>query len=112
MASSESDSSEEENTTKKGNEVKEEKIDENNPNIGNVGNTNSKSDTSVNNKTSNFQNMRIISPFNKVSTCNCKRSKCLKNYCACRINSEMCDETCQCQGCQNYTFFKLPSTSN
>lgn len=76
---------------------------ENNQNKGTL-----KIDSHSNNKCSNFQNVRIISPFNKTFTCNCKRSKCIKNYCACRINNEMCDEGCQCQGCQNYTFFTVP----
>jgi hypothetical protein len=77
--------------------------EENNQNIGNL-----KMEPQSNAKWSNFQNVRIISPFNKTFTCNCKRSKCIKNYCACRINNEMCDESCQCQGCQNYTFFTVP----
>jgi hypothetical protein len=79
--------------------------EENNPNIGNL----QKVEVQSSSKTSNFQNVRIISPFNKTYTCNCKRSKCIKNYCACRINNEMCDESCQCQGCQNYTFFNVPA---
>lgn len=57
------------------------------------------------NKSINLQNLRIISPYNKHFTCNCKRSQCVKNYCICRINKEVCDETCQCVSCRNLTFF-------
>ena len=57
------------------------------------------------NKTINLPNLRIISPYNKHFSCNCKKSQCVKNYCICRINKEVCDETCQCISCRNLTFF-------
>jgi hypothetical protein len=57
------------------------------------------------NRNLNLQNLRIISPYNKHVTCNCKKSQCLKNYCICKINKEVCDESCQCISCKNLTFF-------
>ncbi len=45
--------------------------------------------------------LRIISPFRKDFTCNCKKTKCLKDYCDCRKNKEMCDDGCYCSGCDN-----------
>ena len=46
--------------------------------------------------------MRIISPYNKESFCNCKKTQCQKNYCECRKNNEMCDsKSCMCEDCNN-----------
>jgi hypothetical protein len=46
--------------------------------------------------------MRLISPYNKEFTCNCKRNQCKKNYCDCRKNKEMCDpRNCSCEDCDN-----------
>ncbi|XP_028842228.1 spexin prohormone 2 isoform X2 [Denticeps clupeoides] len=35
--------------------------------------------------------------------CNCKRSRCLKNYCECYEAQIMCSSTCRCVGCRNYS---------
>ncbi|XP_037049275.1 protein lin-54 homolog [Bradysia coprophila] len=33
--------------------------------------------------------------------CNCKRTKCQKNFCECYKNSKLCTEFCKCIDCQN-----------
>ncbi|XP_063942954.1 protein tesmin/TSO1-like CXC 3 [Daucus carota subsp. sativus] len=33
--------------------------------------------------------------------CNCKKTKCLKQYCNCFASGYYCSETCSCQGCFN-----------
>ena len=33
--------------------------------------------------------------------CTCKRSQCLKMYCECFTQGRFCDESCNCNGCQN-----------
>lgn len=38
----------------------------------------------------------------KNSTCNCKKSKCLKKYCDCFQAGVMCGESCKCKDCENY----------
>ena len=38
----------------------------------------------------------------KNSSCNCKKSKCLKKYCDCFQAGIMCGETCKCKDCENY----------
>jgi len=46
--------------------------------------------------------MRLISPYIKEFSCNCKRNQCKKNYCDCRKNKEMCDtRNCLCEDCNN-----------
>lgn len=35
--------------------------------------------------------------------CNCKKSKCNKNYCECRLLNVKCQESCQCLDCNNCT---------
>ena len=37
------------------------------------------------------------------SGCSCKKSKCLKLYCACFTNSVLCRADCKCEGCLNTT---------
>ncbi|CAD8084961.1 unnamed protein product [Paramecium sonneborni] len=34
-------------------------------------------------------------------SCNCKKSQCLKQYCDCFANGQMCSENCNCVGCFN-----------
>lgn len=34
--------------------------------------------------------------------CNCKKSKCLKNYCECFRNGSGCSGDCCCEGCENF----------
>jgi hypothetical protein len=41
-----------------------------------------------------------------VTTCKCKKSKCLRLYCACFQNGGVCGETCSCTGCFNKEEFK------
>ncbi|CAK86795.1 unnamed protein product (macronuclear) [Paramecium tetraurelia] len=36
-------------------------------------------------------------------SCNCKKSQCLKQYCDCFANGQMCSENCNCVGCFNNT---------
>jgi hypothetical protein len=43
----------------------------------------------------------------EVSTCTCKNSFCVKNYCVCYQNGKGCNERCQCFGCKN-PFPKFP----
>lgn len=38
---------------------------------------------------------------NKKFNCNCKRSQCNKNYCACKNSGEVCNDKCACEDCQN-----------
>lgn len=38
----------------------------------------------------------------KSSSCNCKKSKCLKKYCDCFQAGIMCGESCKCKDCENY----------
>jgi len=37
----------------------------------------------------------------KSHTCNCKKTKCLKLYCECFANGEICGEGCNCTECFN-----------
>ncbi|CAD8071198.1 unnamed protein product [Paramecium primaurelia] len=34
-------------------------------------------------------------------SCNCKKSQCLKQYCDCFANGQVCSENCNCVGCFN-----------
>lgn len=36
--------------------------------------------------------------------CRCKRTKCLKLYCECLANGEVCGVKCECHGCENKNF--------
>lgn len=38
----------------------------------------------------------------KTSSCNCKKSKCLKKYCDCFQAGIICGESCKCKDCENY----------
>lgn len=38
---------------------------------------------------------------NKVTSCNCSKSKCLKLYCSCFSGSLMCSSKCSCSDCHN-----------
>lgn len=38
----------------------------------------------------------------KTSSCNCKKSKCLKKYCDCFQAGIVCGESCKCKDCENY----------
>jgi hypothetical protein len=68
----------------------------------NINNSNSKKSKSAEKKKKlTNHNFRIISPFNKEFNCSCKRTHCLKNYCECRKNKEMCDNNCLCEQCKN-----------
>lgn len=47
----------------------------------------------------------------KVKLCNCKKSRCLKQYCDCFREKEFCSARCNCTGCLNHpgkTFSKSP----
>ncbi len=37
----------------------------------------------------------------KKFNCNCRKSQCNKNYCACKNNQEKCDDKCACEDCHN-----------
>ena len=37
----------------------------------------------------------------KKHTCNCNKTNCLKLYCDCFANGELCDSECHCNGCSN-----------
>lgn len=43
--------------------------------------------------------------FDKATTlkkgCTCKKSNCLKRYCKCHLNGQICNELCKCISCQN-----------
>lgn len=45
--------------------------------------------------------VRPMAPSNNGNGCSCKKSKCLKLYCACFSNSILCRADCKCDGCLN-----------
>jgi hypothetical protein len=38
---------------------------------------------------------------NAAKSCNCKKSRCLKQYCDCFREHQLCTESCRCSGCLN-----------
>ena len=42
----------------------------------------------------------------KLKTCSCRRSKCLKLYCDCLANNEYCGPDCLCIQCRNQEIYK------
>ena len=46
-------------------------------------------------------NLEVIQQPQISTTCNCKKSQCLKLYCECFANGGVCGPCCQCNGCYN-----------
>lgn len=42
--------------------------------------------------------------------CNCTKNKCLKKYCICHLNGNLCTELCNCTDCGNITGTCAPSS--
>ena len=49
-----------------------------------------------------FQSTPVIK-IDKKFKCTCLKTKCLKKYCVCFLNGEICDENCECCDCSNLT---------
>ena len=47
------------------------------------------------------QEPKSLKPSIKSHTCNCNKTNCLKLYCECFANGEVCDPTCRCNSCNN-----------
>jgi hypothetical protein len=47
-----------------------------------------------------FQSTPVVKVEKKFK-CTCSKTKCLKRYCVCFVNGEICDENCECCDCMN-----------